>query len=80
MFNKALPSQTLHPCIRASSAFVARVKHCIRDLFLSLHHLEAKIERKLQLKMRCRGLKVAGLKGEVEHSLLAKLVKEAQDH
>jgi hypothetical protein len=37
-----------------------------------------KLERRLQLKMRCRGLKINGLKSEIEHGLLTKLIKEAE--
>ena len=37
-----------------------------------------KLERRLQLKMRCRGLKINGLKSEIEHGLLTKLIKEAK--
>jgi hypothetical protein len=40
--------------------------------------LEGRIERRLQLKMRCRGLKIKGLKGDSENALLARLIQEAE--
>jgi hypothetical protein len=40
--------------------------------------LEGRIERRLQLKMRCRGLKINGLKGDRENALLARLIQEAE--
>ena len=35
------------------------------------------VERKLQLRMRCRGLKIDGVQGEAEHTLLMKLIEAA---
>jgi len=37
------------------------------------------VERKLQLKMRCRGLKIDGLKTEAEYIILSELVREAEN-
>jgi hypothetical protein len=40
--------------------------------------IDGKIERRLQLRMRCRGLKIKGLKGDKENALLAGLIQEAE--
>lgn len=40
--------------------------------------LTGKIERRLQLKMRGRGLRIEGLRGEKEYGLLTRLIQEAE--
>jgi small GTP-binding protein len=39
--------------------------------------LNRKVERRLQLKLRCRGLRIEGLRGEKEFGLLTRLIQEA---
>ena len=36
-------------------------------------------ERRLRLKFRCHGLKIVGLKSEIEYGLLAKLIEESEN-
>jgi small GTP-binding protein len=40
--------------------------------------LSGRIERRLQLKMRCRGLRIEGLRGDKEYGLLTRLIQEAE--
>ncbi len=40
--------------------------------------ISGNIERRLQLKMRCRGLRIEGLRGDKEYGLLTRLIREAE--